>query len=832
MTPLVRAWSALVLGAERFSQDLRYALRVFARNPALTATCVVSIAFGSGANVAIFSMADALLLRPLPVEQPDQVVTIGSRVLRGTIYQNYASYPDYLDIRDRVRTFEGIAAYDHLPVALKTHADDEGRIRFATFVSPNFFDVFRISLHMGRTFLPDEDGLGGRGPVVVISDPLWRADFGADPAVLGRKLRLTGHEFTIVGVAPASFTGLHPFIKDSVFVPMRFMPQLVDLKHSNALEARDVRFLTLKGRLRDGVTLDQAQAELTTIWMDLQRAYPDTNGALRLTAQTELAYRVEQRPLDSTLLITLTVLSIAVLCVACANVAGLLASRAPVRAREIALRLAVGANRARLIRQLVTESLAIAVAGAVVGLAIGQVGIQLLQQIRFPSDMLSRPVFGLDARTLAFSLLIAGACALLVGVGPALQTTRVDLNTSLKSNDRGSATGRRVSGRAILVGLQVALSLVVVTIATFTNQVFYRELNAGPGFRIHGIAKISIDPSQAGYTREEAARFFTTVLERTRELPLVRSAAIGSAMPLFGFQFVSIVPDGRVLANGETGTPVWATSVDAEYFRTMEIAVLGGRGIELGDDERAPAVAVINDTMASPYWPAGGALGKKVRVLDPPFSVVEIVGITRTVTHGFPGETPQPAIYFSYLQRSRSQAVLLARTEDSSALLRPLTDVVRGIDPDVPVFDVQTIEAFYEARVTSIGHVLARLVTGMGVMGLALTMIGLYGLVSYSVHRRRREIGIRIAVGATSVRIVRMVLGAGMTPAAVGVAVGLLLSVATGRLLTIFIPFGHHVNVRTLALVTPLMVGVTLIAAYVPARRAAAVDPTVALRCE
>jgi putative ABC transport system permease protein len=778
-------------------------------------------------------MADALLLRPLPVVRPDQVVTVGSRVLRGTIYQNFASYPDYIDIRDRVHTLSGIAAYDHLPVSLETHAGDGRRIRFATFVSPNFFDVFQVGLQRGRTFLPDEDGQGGRGAVVVISDALWRADFAADPAVLGRKLRLANHEFTIVGIAPASFSGLHPFIRDSVFVPMRFMPRLVDLKHPNALDARDVRFLTLKGRLRAGVTLAEAQAELTTLWADLQRAYPDTNGALKLTAQSELAYRVEQRPLDSTLLITLSVLSMAVLCVACANVAGLLASRAPVRAREIALRLAVGANRARLVRQLVTESLVVAAAGAVGGLAIGQLGIQLLGQIRFPSDMISRPEFSLDARALGFSLLIAAACALVVGLGPAIQTTRVDLNATLKSSDRAAAAGpRRVSGRSILVGLQVALSLVVVTIATFTNQVFFRELNAGPGFRIHGMAKVSMDPSQAGYTREEAARFFTTALERTRQLPLVRSAAIASAMPLFGFQFVSVVPDGRLLAKGETGTPVWATSVDAEYFRTMEIAVLGGRAIETGDDAAAPAIAVINETMASQYWPAGDAIGKRVRVLDPPFTVVEIVGITRTVTHGFPGESPQPAIYFSYLQRPRSQMVLLARTDDSAALLQPLGDIVRTIDPDVPVFDVQTIEAFYDARVASIGRVLARLVTAMGIMGLALTMIGLYGLVSYSVHRRTREIGIRIAVGATSVRIVRMVLGEGMIPAAVGVAAGLALSVATARLLTMLIPFGHHLNMHTLLVVTPLMVAVTLIAAYLPARRAATVDPTVALRCE
>ena len=820
------------LGLERFWQDLRYGLRGFVRNPALTAICIISIAFGSGANVAIFSMADALLLRPLPVRQPDEIVTIGSRVLRGTVYQNYASYPDYLDIRDRVTTLDGLAAYEYMPVAISPRAGDAPRIRFATFVSHNFFSVLGLDLQLGRTFLDAEDGVGGRGAVAVISDATWRADFAADPSVLGRKLRLATREFTIVGVAPASFGGLHPYIRDSVFVPLRFLPQLVDMKRPDALDARDARILTLKGRLRPGASLSDAQAELTTVWRDLQRAYPDTNGALKLSAQSELAYKFEQRPLDSALLVVLTVLSVAVLCVACANVAGLLASRAPVRAREMALRLAVGANRARLVRQLVTESLGIALIGAAGGLAIGHAGIRLLKQVEFPSDIVTVPEFTLNERALVFSLLIAAACALIVGLGPAVQVTRVDLAGTLKSTDRGRASGSRWSVRTVLVGLQVALSLVVLTLATFSVQVFGRELTAGPGFRIHGMAKITMDAGQAGYSRDEATRFFTTVLEEARAVPGAQSVGIATIMPMFGFQFASVVPDGRVLARGEAGTTVWATSVDEGFLRTMEIPLLAGRGIEARDTGTSARVAIVNDTLARNHWPAGDAIGKRIRVLDPPAETYEIVGVAKTITQGFPGEVPQQAIYFSYRQRPRAQMVLLAQTDDSAALLRPLREVVRTLDPDVPVFDAQTIEAFYETRVTSIGRVLIRLVGGMGVMGLLLTMVGLYGLVSYSVHRRTREIGIRIAIGATYSRIVRLVLRQGTTPAWIGAVVGLLLSAVTARLLQGLVPFGHHVDAWTYAIVIPLILAVTLLAAYLPARRAARVSPTLALRCD
>ena len=818
-----------------FWQDLRHGARVFARNPALTSICVVSIAFGTGANVAIFSMADALLLRPLPVARPGELLTVGSRVLRGTVYQNTASYPDYVDIRDRARSFDGLVAFCYEPVALGGRAGEPPRVRFATFVSTNFFEVLGVAPQAGRGFLPEEDGAGGRGAVAILTDNLWRAEFGADPAVIGRAVRIGGTPFTVVGVAPASFTGLHPYIRDSVFVPVGLLPHVVSLPRPDALEARDVRILTVKGRLARGATPADARAELATIARDLERAHPETNKRLTIVALTEFAYRYEARPLDSSLLVVLTVLSIAVLSVACANVAGLLASRAPVRAREMALRLAIGAGRPRLIRQLITESLGIALAGAIGGLAVARAGIALLRQIRFPSDLLAPPVFELDERTLFFSVAVAAASALLVGLGPAVQTTRIDLVSGLKAGDRSGAGRQRLTTRSTLVALQVALSLVLITIAVFTVQVFSHELTKGPGFRTTGIAKITIDPAQARYEPAEAARFFGRVLDEARALPGVQSASLTSAMPLFSYQFTRIAVEGQPLPDGESGVSVWANSIDERFFQTMAIPIVSGRAFGDADGAGALPVAIVNDTLARHYWPDRDPIGARVQLLDSENDrpLVTIVGVVRTTTLGFPGEVPQQAMYFPYRQRPRGQMVLLAQTAgDSAAMVQPLRDLVPRLDAGVPAFDAQTMEIFYDARVTAIGNVLVRLVVTMGLMGLALTTIGLYGLVSYSVSRRTREIGIRIAIGATGTRIVNMVLRQGMRPAWLGLAAGIALSLLTDRLMSRLVPFGHRMDARTYYVVIPLVIAVTLVAAFVPARRAARVSPTEALRCE
>jgi len=830
---ICRRGGDLFLHVERVWHDVRHGARVFVRNPALTTIAVLSIACGTGANVAMFSVADAMLLRPLPVSRPDELLAIGFKSEKATrVEQGRTSYLDYQDLRGRIRAFDGILAYDYETAGMTLRPDDPPRVRFATFISDNFFSVLGVPLPLGRAFHGDEVAAGASARVVILTDAVWRADFNADAAVVGRTMTIGGLDFTIVGVAPASFAGLHPFVREAVFLPMGVLPLIGDAHPRDVLERRHARTFELKGRLRTGVSVAEARAELDAVGRALEQAYPESNLGYGISAQTELAYKFEGRPLDASLIVLLLTLSIAVLCVACANVAGLLASRAPVRAREMSLRLAIGAGRGRLVRQLLTETLAIAVAGGLAGLVVAQAGIEVLRGIQFPSDMIAPPVFELDRRALGVSLLVAMASAFLAGLGPAFQTTRVDLAGALKASDHARRR-HRPSVRSALVAIQVALSLVLLTVTTFTWQTFTRELRTGPGFRTTQIAKVTIDAGQANYRNADLSRFFTGILEEARALPGVRSASLTSSIPLFSYSFASVIRDGEELHDGETGRLAWAASVDDRYFTTMEIPLVSGRAFTPADRVASAGVAIVNTVMARQLWPDGDVVGKSLRVVDQGGRVVTIVGVAQPTTQQFPGERPQPAIFFPFEQQPRGQVVLLARTEGPSAsVLEALQAVARRPDPSVPVFDGQTIERFYYVLVTAQFGTVVRMVAGVGLMGMALTMVGLYGLVSYAVSRRTREIGIRMAVGATHRNVVQMVLGQCMVPVWLGLPLGLALSAVTASALVGMVPIESRLTAGVYWFVVPVVVAVTSLAAAIPARHAARINPTAALRCE
>ena len=821
------------LWLERIWQDVRQACRLFARNPGFTAIAVSSIALGTGANVAMFSAADALLLRPLPVVRPYELVTVGAKVRKILRTESAASYRDYVDIRDRSRSFDGLVAFTSRRMAFAVDRRTSPRLKVVTLVSGDFFRVLGVQPQLGRDFVPEQDRVPGRDAVAILSHAAWRGEFGGDPAALGRTIQIGGLEFTVIGVAPERFTGMNAYLPDTAYVPLAMWPRLTHASMPDPLTSRDVRLLTVKGRLKDGVTLQDARAELAVIGAALERAHPQTNASLTLTADSELAVRYQRNPLDAALVVMLTTLAMAVLCVACANVAGLLASRAPVRARELALRLAIGAGRARLVRQLLTESLAIAIAGVMGGLAVGYAGIVLLRQIDFPSDVVSVPLMQIDGRAMWFSFGLAVGTAVLFGLGPAIHTTRVDLAGALKSTG-APATGRlRLTGRHMLVAVQVALSLVLLTISLFTIQVFSRELTEGPGFRTSRLAKMTIDTAPARYGLAQAAQFFERALEKARRLPGVKSATVTSAMPLWIGDLASIVPEGYQLPEGVTSVRSGSNSVDESFFETMAVALLAGRAFRATDTANAPRVAIVNDTLANHYWPGQNAVGRRFRMDDAPGAWGEVVGVAKTGQYVYAGEPPHDMIYFPFRQVPATEMVLLAETAGSSAdLLTPLRDVIWTMDGAVLVYDVQTVERFYAARTTTIAKVIMALIGGIGLMGLSLTMVALYGLVSYAVSRRTREIGIRMAVGAGHGRVVRMILRQGMMPAWAGLVVGLLLTAATARLLPALVPVNHRYDAATVLSAVPLLLGVTLLAAFVPARRAARVDPTVALRCE
>jgi predicted permease len=823
-----------VIWLERIWQDIRHGGRVFAKNPGFSAIALISIAFGTGANVAMFSVADALLLKPLPVARPDQVVTVGSKVRSGLAVFSVVSYPDYVDIRDRNTSFDGLVAFASRMASFSVAPGAPPQMKMLTMVSENFFRVLGVEPQIGRSFRPDEDRVPGRDAVAVLSDGMWQQEFGGDPSALGRTVRIGGIEFTVVGVAPEQFTGLDQRFRGAAYVPLAMWPKLMNPPTIDPLTTRDFRNLTMKGRLKPDVTLVEAQAELTTIAKDLERAYPDTNTNQALTVQTELQLKFERNPLDNALLVLLTTLSVAVLCVACANVGGLLASRAPVRAREIALRLAIGAGRPRLVRQLITEILSITFAGGLGGLAVGYAGIILMRQIEYPTDVVAVPVMKLDERTMFFSLALAMGSAFLFGLSPAIQMTRVDLVGSLKSTDVSSTRRQRLTGRSVLVSIQVALSLVLVTVALYTFQVFHRALTHGPGFRTTHLAKLTIDTSQARYGESQSARFFERLVDEAAHLNGVRSATITSAIPLFSFDITQVRPEGFHLNPEQKSVRTYGNSVDEHYFATMGVPILAGRDFRAGDTPDSARVSIVNETFARHYWPAAAisdVVGKRFRLNDEYGPWIEIVGVATTSTYGYFAEPPQDAVYFPFRQRPRGNMVLLAETNGESAtVLAPLREMVRRMDAEVPLYDVQTMEVFYDARVTSIGNVIIRITGALGLMGITLTMVGLYGLVSYAVSRRTREIGIRIAVGASYGRVVGLMLRQGMAPAWFGLASGLVLSALTTRLLPALIPVNHQYDPQSFYLAMPILLVVTLMAAFIPARRAARVDPTIALR--
>ena len=820
------------LFVDRIWQDVRQSLRVLAKNLGFATIAVISIAFGTGGNVAIFSAVDALLLRPAPVRDPDSLVTVGTRVDVGLGSVLRMSYADYRDVRDHTQTFGGLLAYTRRWVGFATAPEAPSRIKTAAIVSANYFDLLGVQPVLGRGFLPDEDRVPGRDPVVVLAYDAWQQEFGGAADVVGRTIRIAAIDFTVVGVAPPEFTGLDPFVRSAVFLPLAMWPRVMNAA-IDPLADRSIRTLIVSGRLKPGVTLGAARAELLAIGRDLEREHPETNRDQAMTLQSDLQARFERRPVDTHALMVLSILSAGVLCVACANVAGLLASRAPIRAREIALRLAVGATRGRVIRQLMTESFAIALAGAIGGIGVGYAGIVLLRRIDMASEVFAYPRFEIDERTLVFTLAAAIVSVFLFGMGPAIQTVRVELAQAMKTSDVTVSRRRRPPARSALVAGQVALSLVLLTVAAFAYQLFEGEFASGPGFRVSHIGMMALDPSQARYTPGESARFFERVVDDARRIAGVDAASVTSEMPLRGLEVASMVPEGYRLAPGQTAMRLYASSVDEAYFETLDIPLVAGRGFRATDTADSPPVAVVNEVAARRYWPEGDVIGRRFHLKDHRGPLVEIVGIAKNTTYLYQGEPAFDVAYFPFRQQPREGMVLLARTRGESArLLAPLVEMVRGINADVPVYNVQTIERYYEARATSLGEIAVTLIGGLGAMGMTLTMVGLYGLVSYAVSRRTREIGIRMAIGAGHARVMAMVLRQGMAPAWIGLAFGLALSALAARLLPVLVPIGRSYDAQTFLLAAPLVVAVTLAAASIPARRAARVDPTVTLRCE
>jgi putative ABC transport system permease protein len=824
---------------EQLWQDIRYGCRMLVASPVFTIVAVLSLAIGIGANCAVFSFADALLLRPLPVARPGEIMTVGSTASFDAMNASalVSSYPEYIDVRDNSTSFEGLAAFSYITVGFTSEPKALPKLKMGMLVSENLFSLMEVEPTLGRAFTAEEHRVPGRDAVIVLGHTLWAQEFGSDRAVLGRTVGINGHDFTVIGVAPPSFTGMNQYVRSDFFVPLMMSSRLLTDPRTGSLQARDARNLTLKGRLKAGVSQPQAQTELTTIAMNLQRAYPDTNKNRGLAIRTELQARMAQSPPDATLVAMLSTLALAVLLVACANVAGLLTSRAPVRAREMALRLAVGAKRGRLVAQLVTESLLISLLGGVLGLAFGYAGMTLFRQIQLPTDLPITLSFQMDRRALIFSLIVSVASAVLFGLVPAMQATRADLSALMKASDAAAPKRRRRWGRALLVGGQVAVSVVLLVIATFMYRGFRDQLASGPGFRTDHLLMMGVDTTLMRYSEAQSAQFFEQLVERARAVPGVIDVTMTTAIPMSNdsIDFVTIAPEGFQFPEGKENVTVLSSRIDERYFDTFAIPIVKGRSFTVDDDLDAPRVGIVNEQLAQHYWPNQDPLGKRFRLNDTARTWVQIVGVAKTAKYLFIAEPPTDFVYLPYRQRRTQRMMMVTQSAaDPAALVGPLREVVRSLDANQPIFNVRTMEEFYRMRAVAIFNVLITVVGSMGLMGLGLAIVGLYGLVAYAATRRTREIGIRMAIGADRNTVLRMVLRQGMVLALVGLVVGLVASVGAGVLLAAAFPSGREerLDVLALVIVTAVVLAVTFLAAYIPAMRAAGINPVQALRHE
>lgn len=814
-------------------KSLRHALRLLMKAPGFTLVSVCSLAIGIGATSAMFSFGDALLLRPLPVPEPSRIAAVSTST--GEIFANTAlSYPDYRDFRDGNRSFDGLIAASRVAFGFKPDAKSLPKIAIGMYVSGNFFRALGVQPVLGRAFLETEDQALGRDAVVVLGHDFWLHQLNASPSVAGSTIWLNSVPFTVIGVAPEQFTGIDQFVKYAMFVPIAMSPRLGG--GESVLEKRDIRWLTVKGHLKPGVTVAQANADLRSIWTRLAQMYPKTDRDHPVDVQTELQMRIRQSPPNAVLVMMLLMLAGCVLLVACANVTGLLMSRARARSREMAVRLAIGAARGALIRQLLLENLLLALAGGLLGIAVAYGGTSFLDSIPIPIDVPLAYHVSVDGRMLLFTIGASLLSTFLFGLTPALQTTRMDLVSSLKAADADSAGKRRLWGRNSIVIGQVALSLVLLIVSAVLLEGFRGELLQGPGFRIDHLYLTSYDTSPVHYTEDQTRRFYKDLLDQTRQAPGVRSAALISAIPLLGGGGVSVVPEGYTMPPKQESISVPNFYVSEGYFKTGGVPILKGREFLDSDRQDSPMVAVVNEQFAHHYWPNQDVLGKRFHLKSATGPLVQIVGVAKMAKYFWIAEPPQDFIYLPYTQEKNASMTVMAESDapDAATLAPVLRDVVRGIDPDMPVSNARTMLDYYTQRAVKTPDIIAQSVAGLGAMGLILSMVGLYGLISYSVSRRSREIGIRMAIGADRRKVIQMIMRQGLVLGLIGVGIGLIISYfAVRAVVTVaWIATFDHLNYALFpAIAIPLLL-ITLAATYGPAQRASRVDPMRALRDE
>jgi predicted permease len=818
------------------ARDLRYAVRTMRGNLLFVTFVVLTLALGIGANATVFTVIHSLILNPFPVQQPEALVALATTKSKSASKANTTqptSYANLKDYKERNEVFQTVAAYTS-PRGVTFDPDASSQRLFASFVTEPYFSTLGIAPAKGRFFLPEEHAASHPHAVAVMNHATWQARFGGNADIIGKTLRLNNLTFTIVGIAPPRFIGVDGIFGPDLWIPAAMADQLLPAEMTNALTDRGKPLFQAVARLKPGVNPDQAQAHLATIASALEKEYPEVNAGQAITV-SPLAGAVvgdgdgQPNPMIAASIGLLAVVAI-VLLIACSNVANLLLARSAARRHELTVRLALGASRARLVRQLLTESVVLALLSGTVGVVLGYFGTQLLWSFRPPEYANNLVSPKLDVNVVVFTLALSVLTGFLFGIVPALRSSQIRLSESLSDAVRTTGrTRRRVTlANALLVG-QVALSLVCLTTAALFLRSIQRAYEIDPGFDTRHLAIFMTNAGQTGLPPAQTPAFYKQARERVGSLPGISSASWASNLPLWGRVITGLQIEG-VQQRSRTDTISAAlNTVDIGYFATTGIAIIRGRSFSELDAAHATPVAIVNEKLARDYWPHQDPIGKRIQLPDEK-APRQVIGVAKTANYSALGEPPQFGVYIPLSQNMTNSMILYVRASgDPEQTLAAVQRELRSVNPAVVSQDARTGNKIVDQALFG-SRIGVTMLSVFGLLALVLASIGLYGVIAYSITRRKREIGVRMAVGAAQGAVIKLVLTEGMSLVLAGAALGMAAAFGIGQMISGMLFGVSATDPASLLIAASVLLVVAGIACYLPARAASRLDPLVALR--
>jgi predicted permease len=814
---------------ESLLQDLRFGIRTLLKNPGFTAVAVLTLALGIGGNTTVFSWIRAVLLNPLPgVEHSERWLAVETVMPNGEYHTS--SYPDYRDFRDQNQVFSSMIGFELVGVDMSIRNQAPPERVWGLIVTENYFDTLGVQPAMGRAFHAEPSQALNSDPYIVLGNGLWQRLFGSDRNIVGRTVHINGHPFTVIGVAPRNFYGTIAGVEAQYFVPMMMQPVVLP---GEDLEQRSPTFVHIMGRLRPDATIAQAQAEISAIAQHLEKEYPNPNTAQGVGVYVAPVWKAHYGVQDflRSVLAFLMVVAVLVLLIACVNVANLLLARATVREKEMAVRAALGAGPRRLIRQLLVESLLLAFAGGVAGIFLALWSVNLLAVFMPPAHLPIALSVNVDGSVLAFTLTLSLVTGLVFGLAPAWQISRANLNDSLKASARTtSAGGGGQRLRDVLVVSEMVLATVLLVAAGLLLRSLHKAEAVGPGFNTKDVTLAAFDLRGSGYSDDRAVEFYDHLLDKLRANPAVESASLERFVPLwFTGRAYSTVEVENYTPKPNEDMGIDFNVVGPGYFRLTQIPLVSGRDFSEQDREGAPRVVIVNQTMANRFWPAQDATGHRVHVWG---DWRTVVGVVRDIKYHRMNEPPEPFIYFPQLQADGTDANILVRSRlPMAAVISAVRSAAQSLDSKVQPLETDNLDGLLKVSMFA-NRTAASLASVLGILGTLLAALGIYGVLSYSVNQRIREIGIRLALGAQRQHVLRLVVGHGLRLALLGVAVGGLAASAITQGMGSLLFGVSATDPLTFAIVVLAVTVVAILAAYIPARRAMRVDAMIALRYE